>query len=115
MQDAGDHVTHTAANQAKDVAGEACQQARNLHEGVASSCVSKAVSGQQQAARKLITIADELREIAGGRTTSSTVNELTNQGASQLQREQGLIPRSPSTSWLAGRARSLLSHDRRAP
>ncbi len=84
VKDAGGHVAQTAADQVKEVTAETRQQGRNLKEEGRQQLHEQVVSEQQRAARRLTTIADELREIAEGRSTSSTMSAVARQGADQL-------------------------------
>jgi hypothetical protein len=83
-KDAGDHVAQTATDQAKELAAETRQQGRNLMEEGRQQLHEQVVSEQQRAARRLTTIADELAEIAEGRSTSATMSTVARQGADQL-------------------------------
>ena len=83
-KDAGSQVAQTAADQAKELAAETRQQGRSLMEEGRQQLHEQVVSEQQRAARRLTTIADELAEIAEGRSTSATMSAVTRQGADQL-------------------------------
>jgi hypothetical protein len=83
-RDAGGHVAQTAADQAKELAAETRQQGRNLMEEGRQQLHEQVVTEQQRAARRLTTIADELAEIAEGRSTSATMSAVARQGADQL-------------------------------
>ncbi|MFN2477844.1 MAG: hypothetical protein ABR615_01540 [Pseudonocardiaceae bacterium] len=83
-KDAGGQVAQTAADQARELAAETRQQGRNLMEEGRQQLHEQVVSEQQRAARRLTTIADELAEIAEGRSTSATMSTVARQGADQL-------------------------------
>ncbi|MGB8963736.1 MAG: hypothetical protein WCC38_17500 [Pseudonocardiaceae bacterium] len=85
VRDAGGHVAQTAAGEAKTIVDETTTQGRNLLEEGRQQLRDQAVSEQQRAARRLTTIADELQEIAEGRSTSSTMSAVARGGAEQLQ------------------------------
>jgi hypothetical protein len=83
-KDAGGHVAQTAADQARELAVETRQQGHNLMQEGRQQLQEQVVSEQQRAARRLTTIADELAEIAEGRSTSATMSAVARQGADQL-------------------------------
>jgi ElaB/YqjD/DUF883 family membrane-anchored ribosome-binding protein len=83
VRDAGEHVTQTAVDQAKEVAAQTRQQAESLLQQGRQQLHDQAVFQQQKVALRLTTVADELRELAHN-SSSDTVGELTRQGADQL-------------------------------
>lgn len=83
-KEAGDQVAQTAADQTRQVVAETRQQGRNLMQEGRQQLHDQVVSEQQRAARRLTTIADELSEIAEGRSTSATMSAVARQGADQL-------------------------------
>lgn len=84
VKDAAGHVTHTAADQVREVAAETGRQARDLLREGRRQLREQAVAGQQKLGREISTVAEELREMAGGSSQSGTVGELAYQGADRL-------------------------------
>jgi hypothetical protein len=83
VKDAGDHVAHTAAGQAREVVGETAHQARGLLEQGRQQLREQAAFQQEKVALRLATVADELREMAHG-SRSAPVSELADHGAESL-------------------------------
>lgn len=82
-EDAGDRIAHTAAAQVREVAAETTQQARELLEQGRQQLREQVGLQQEKVASRLVTVADELREMAHG-SGSAPVRELACQGAEQL-------------------------------
>jgi hypothetical protein len=82
--EAGSRVAQTAADQAREVASETARQARDLF-GEASGHAQDQVSVQQQnAARQLRTVADELQEMAAKGGQSGVATEVAQQAAERI-------------------------------
>lgn len=82
-EDAGDRIAQTAAAQARELAAETTQQARELLEQGRQQLREQVALQQEKVASRLVTVADELREMAHG-SGSAPVRELACQSAEQL-------------------------------
>ena len=79
----GDRVAHTAADQAREVAAETTHQARGLLEQSRQQLREQVAFQQEKVALRLVTVADELREMAHV-SRSAPVGELADHGAESL-------------------------------
>ena len=91
---AGGHVAEIATEQAKEVAAETAQQARNLLNETRDQVREQARTGQQKAAEKLSSVADELRGMAEKSDQPGLASDLAVQAADKVR---------DVASWLQGR------------
>jgi hypothetical protein len=78
-------VADTAAEQAKQVTGEATRQARNLVEEGKGQVAEQARQGQQKAAGSLHTLADQLEEMARRSDSDGIASDVTRQAAERAR------------------------------
>src|SRR4249919_1156368 len=79
--EAGSRVAQTAADQAREVASETARQARDLLGEASGHAQDQASVQQQNAARQLRTVADELQEMAAKGGQSGVATEVAHQAA----------------------------------
>jgi hypothetical protein len=93
-REAGGQVTQTATEQTRQVAAEAGRQARGLLDEAQGQVRDQASAQQQNAARQLRSVADEISQMAEGGGTSGVATTAARQAADRLHR---------TASWLEQR------------
>ena len=83
-QDPGSRVAQTATDQAREVVSETARQARDLLGEANGQVRDQASVQQQQAARQLRTVADELQEMAAKGGQSGVATEVAQQAAERI-------------------------------
>jgi hypothetical protein len=82
--EAGSRVAQIAADQAREVASETARQARDLFGEASGHAQDQASVQQQNAARQLRTVADELQEMAAKGGQSGVATEVAQQAAERI-------------------------------
>jgi hypothetical protein len=82
--EAGSRVAQTAADQTREVASETARQARDLFGEASGHAQDQASVQQQNAARQLRTVADELQEMAAKGGQSGVATEVAQQAAERI-------------------------------
>jgi hypothetical protein len=82
--EAGGHIAQTATDQAREVVSETARQARDLLGEASGHARDQASVQQQNAARQMRTVADELQEMAAKSGQSGVATEVARQAAERI-------------------------------